>query len=67
MYTMNTDEVIDMYFNVNVCRLCTREQNALRPLFDSNEDLPAKIKVLSPCMQVSLELIVTCIYTICVS
>ncbi|PNF41127.1 hypothetical protein B7P43_G04524, partial [Cryptotermes secundus] len=48
---MNTDEVIDMYFNVNVCRLCTREQNELSPLFDDNEDLPAKIKVLSPCLQ----------------
>jgi hypothetical protein len=67
MYPMNTYEVIDVYFNVNVCRLCTREQNAVRPLFEDNEDLPAKIKVLSPCIQVSLELIITCINTVCAS
>jgi hypothetical protein len=36
---MNTDEVIDMYFNVNA----------------GNEHLPAKIKVWPPCIQVSLE------------
>lgn len=60
---MDTNEVIDMYFNMNMCRLCTRERNALRPLFNGNEDLPAKIKVLSPCIQVSLKLIITCIYT----
>jgi hypothetical protein len=61
---MDTNEVIDMYFNMNMCRLCTRERNALRPLFDGNEDLTAKIKVLSPCTQVSLKLIIKCRYTI---
>jgi hypothetical protein len=61
---MNTDEVIDMNFDVNICRLCTREQNPLRSLFDGNENLPTIIKVLSPCIQVSLELVITCTNTI---
>lgn len=45
-----------MDFNVNnMCRLCTRAQNSLLPLFGGSEDFPAKIKILSPCTQVSLE------------
>lgn len=57
---MNTNETIDMDFDVNkICRLCTGKRNALLPIFDSNEDLPAKIKILSPCIQVSSELTIT--------
>lgn len=57
---MNTSEIIGLNPDVNnICRLCIRELNALLPIFDGNDDLLAKIKNLSPCIQVRSVLTIT--------